>query len=836
MNRRRLRRIALWLLGLTLFGALAGVGGIIGIFWYYGRGIDSVDVGTIRAYRPYQVTRITARDGTVLGELFKERRTLIDLGEVPSHVENAFLAAEDADFYNHEGMDYMGMVRAMLSNIKSGKIRQGASTITQQVVKNFLLSPERTFERKIQELILARRLEQALSKKEILGLYLNEIYFGHGRYGVEEAARFYFDKSIRDIDLGEAALLAAMPKAPSKASPHKDPEKAKARQVYVLGQMVRHGFAAPREAQEFIEAPLAVVPADTVATSKEAQEFVDAARDELVRIYGDEKLLRLGATVTTTVDLDVQKRAREGLRAGLVALDLRQGYGHKVKPVSAKRQERALKKTKGTPVAGKMYPAVVRKPGEGITLPSDSVAVQVGEQMVMLRVPEGSRYDEPDVSLAEQFPVDGITMVTITAMKADEQIEGLPEGWILGEIDSGPEAAVVLTDVESGEVLAMIGGFDYRRAGFDRVRQAKRQPGSSFKPFVYGSALASEQFTAATLVEDSPEIYEKWKPTNFEGDVYRGEIRLRVALTHSINTIAIKLLDTVGIEAVHAFARAAGIEAPLTDNLSLALGVSEITPYDLMSGYLTLARGGSRIEPTVIQRIDIAGGEPWVPDRSVVQALREDIVFVLTSMMASVVQEGTGARAKALKRPAAGKTGTSAEHRDGWFAGFTPRTVAVAWVGFDTPRPLGRSETGGRAALPIWLTAMEAAEADKPPLSFTPPASVLVRTIDKRTGLLAPEPVIGAEGAVIEADPEELLEEFFVAGTEPVEHAEPAAIPAGDAVLDLYGDGLEEGEVGELDGASEVAPGEEAPPSAPALDPNADGDDDFGLPSVTDDP
>ena len=823
MNRRRLRRIALWILGLGLFAVFAGFVGVAGIFWYYGRGVEAVDVGVIRSYRPYQVTRITSRDGVVLGELYKERRTLVDLGDVPSHVENAFLAAEDADFYNHEGMDYAGMVRAMLSNIRSGKIRQGASTITQQVVKNFLLSPERTFERKIQELILARRLEQALSKQEILGLYLNEIYFGHGRYGIEEAARFYFGKSVHEIDLGEAALLAAMPKAPSKASPHKDPVRAKARQVYVLGQMVRHGFAAPREAQEFIEAPLVVAPRGASAPLSEAQEFVDAARAQLVQIYGEERLLRLGATVVTTVDLEVQRSARLGLRGGLIALDMRQGYGHRVKPVSEKRQKRALKKTTGTPALGSMHPGVVREPEPGTTLPTDTVAVQVGEQMVMLRVPEGSRYDDPELTLAEQFPIDGITVVTISATEGEH---GQPEGWMVGEIRSGPEAAVVVTQAESGEVLAMVGGFEYKRAGFDRVRYAKRQPGSSFKPFVYGAALASEQFTAATLVEDSPEIYEKWKPTNFEGDVYRGEIRLRVALTHSINTIAIKLLDTVGLEAAKSFAQAAGIDGELTDNLSLALGVSELTPFDLMSGYLTLARGGSRIEPAVILRIDIAGGEPWLPDRAVVQGLRDDVVFVLTSMMTSVVQEGTGRGAKALKRPAAGKTGTSAEHRDGWFAGFTPRTVAVAWVGFDRPRPLGRGETGGRAALPIWLYAMQAAESGKPPLSFDPPASVLVRTIDKRTGLLAPEPVMGADGAVLEGDPEELMEEYFVAGTEPVEHAEPAAIPAGDAVLDLYGDGgLEDALLGE--------PAEVAPPGAAA------GGGDAGrvdLPSVSDDP
>lgn len=820
MNLQRLRRVLLWLLGLGAFGILAGVGTIAGVFWYYGRTVEAIDVQTMRDYRPYQVTRITARDGTVLGEIFKERRTLIPFGEIPSHVENAFIAAEDADFYHHEGMDYFGMARAMLSNIEAGEIRQGASTITQQVVKNFLLSPERTFERKIHELILARRLEHALTKQQILELYLNEIFFGHGRYGIEEASRFYFGKSVRAINLGQAALLASLPKAPSKGSPYKDPERAKARQVYVLKQMVRHGFATPRDAQQYIDAPLEVLPqgAESVVTD-EAQEFVDAAHEELIRRYGEEKLLRLGATVTTSVDLELQRRARAGLRAGLVELDHRQGYGHKIKPAPEKKRAKHLKKKPdGELTVGSVHAAVIlaRDPARG--LPADAVPVQIGEQKVMLVVPEGSRYDDPKLDHVAQFPPDGITMVQITSKEAGH---GQPEGWWVGGIGSGPEASVVLADVASGEVLAMVSGTEHRRGSFNRVLQARRQPGSSFKPFVYGAALASLRFTAATLVEDSPEIYEKWRPTNFEGEVYRGAIRLRVALTHSINTIAIKLVDALGYEAVHDFARAAGITSELSPNLALALGVSELTPFELLGGYLTLARGGSRIAPTFIQKIEVVGGEGWRPPAEGEQALRDDVVFVLTSMMESVVREGTGTRAQALGRPAAGKTGTSAEHRDAWFAGFTPRHVAVAWVGFDLPKPLGKAETGGRAALPVWLTAMQAAEAGKPPLSFVPPASVSVRTIDKRSGLLAPEPTIGLDGVVSAPNADEVMEEYFVAGTEPVEHAEPAAMPAGDAVLDLYGDGDDQ-----------IQP--EAPRGG---DPGAgEGSSSPGLPSVTDDP
>lgn len=816
--RSRLRKLAIWGAALLGVGAIAGVGTIAGIFWYYGRGIQGIDVAAIRDYRPPQVTRIVARDGTVLGEIFSERRTLIKYEDIPSHVENAFLAAEDADFYNHEGMDYVGMVRAMLSNLEAGELRQGASTITQQVVKNFLLSPERTFERKIQELVLARRLEQALSKREILELYLNEIYFGHGRYGVEEASRFYFGKSVRDINPGQAAVLASMPKAPGKFSPIKEPKRVKERQVYVLKQMVRHGWLPPQEAETYIAKDLEVTPPtqDGVVVAG-AQEFVDAARERLIAMYGQEKLDRLGATVTTTVDLELQAKARQGLWEGLVALDRRQGYGHKIKPAKEKEQAKILAKGREAPLqVGGVFPAVIQ--ARDPALPADAFAALVGDAKVMVRVPERTRYDDPKLTLDEQFPAGGITMVRVMALAG---AEGAPAGWAQGEIGSGPQAAVVVADVASGEILAMIGGDEHRRGDFNRALQARRQPGSSFKPFVYGAALLSEKFTAATLISDSPEIYEKWRPTNFEADEYRGDIRMRVALTHSVNTVAIKLLDAVGFEATHAFARAAGIRGELASNLALALGVSELTPVDLLSGYLTLARGGSYLEPIFIRKIEVPGEAAWTPDRTGQQTLRDDVVFILTSMMVSVVEEGTAKAAKSLGRPVAGKTGTSAEHRDAWFAGYTPNHVAVSWVGFDVPKKIGKGETGGKAALPIWIAAMQAAEEGSPPTPFTPPATVSVRTIDKRTGLLAPP----------DAKPEDVLEEYFIAGTEPIETAEPAALPTGDVVLDLYGDGDDNADAAGPGANAEPVAVEPARPAEPtgAARPG-------GLPSVHDDP
>lgn len=831
---------------MALLGAL-GVGSLVGVFWWYGRGVEAIDAKALRDYRPPQVTRIVDRNGTLIGELFRERRTFAPYESIPSHVENAFLAAEDAEFHRHEGMDLVGMVRALLVNVRSGSVKQGASTITQQVVKVFLLSPERTLERKVQELVLARRLERRLEKREILELYLNEIYFGHGRYGVEEASRFYFGKGVADINLGQAAILAGLPKAPGRDSPIKNPEAAKNRQVYVLGQMVKHGFATARDAQRYIDAPMELADPKTQAAKTAAarvqpgaEEFVDHARAVLAERYGEDKLETLGATVTMTVDLALQRAARKSVMEGLQAVDRRQRFGHGIKPAKEANLARARKKGKGGPLkVGQVLPVIIES-GEGKGLPEEGFAGRIGETPVFVSVPVGSRYDEPDASHPEQFPVGGITMARIVAPPASQAKAGVPAGWARAEIGSGPQSALVLTDVKTGEVLAMVGGDQYERGGFNRVMRAKRQPGSAFKPFVYGAALASRKFTAATLVSDSPEIYEKWRPTNFERDVYRGDIRVREALIHSVNTVAIKLLDAVGFEAVHAFAAAAGIDSPLAKNLSLALGTSEIPPFELMEGYLTLARGGQHIEPQLVVRIEVPGEKPWTPpapeppvrDQEGGEAglIGEDVAFLITSLMGSVVAEGTGKRALALERPAAGKTGTSADNKDAWFAGFTRSHVAVAWVGFDRPRRIGKSETGGRAALPIWLGAMKAAVAGQPAEGFVPPQSVGVRTIDRASGLLAPSGV--------EVPPESVLEEYFLAGTEPVEEAVPDAVPETDLLLDLYAGGDPTGSPdGGLPGGAPPVPtpgpdtgpdtGSNGPPAggaAPSPEPDAQSD------------
>jgi penicillin-binding protein 1A len=823
VTRRRAKVIALWSVASVLVLGLLGGLSIVALFWFYGRDVEAIDERALREYRPAQVTRIVARDGeTVIGEIYEERRTFIPYEEIPSHVENAFLAAEDADFYRHEGMDYFGMVRALLVNLQAGEVKQGASTITQQVVKNFMLSPERTLERKTQELILARRLEQVLSKQEILELYLNDVFMGHGRYGIEEASQFFFGKSVRDIDVGQAALLATLPKAPSKASPFQDRARAKNRQVYVLEQMAKHGFASPRDVKRYIDADLDLGDEPSVPrVHRGADEFVDRVHADLRERYGEERLRTLGATVVTTVDVELQAAARKAVRDGLTTLDTRRQFGHGIKPAKPKNLERARKKGAGALEVGKVYPVVVQEREAGLALPQEGFPAKIGEHQVFVRVPAGSRYDEPDASYLEQFPAGGITMGRVVTTSPRE----LPEGWALAEIGSGPEAAFLLADVETGEVLAMVGGDAYARGHFNRATSARRQPGSAFKPFVYGAALASRKFTLATLVSDSPEIYEKWRPTNFERDVYRGDIRVREALTHSVNTVAIKLLDAVGVSTVIEFARQAGIESELAKNLSLALGTSEVTPLELMTGYLTLARGGSRLQPQFIRSVEVVGEDPWRPTAEDEQSLDSEVVFLVTSLMQSVVQDGTGKRAKALERPVAGKTGTSADNRDAWFAGFTKNHVAVAWVGFDIPKRIGNKETGGRAAAPIWLAAMQVAEKGREPEPFVPPAEVSVRTIDRASGLLAPAVIQNEDGT--EAPPPEgsLLEEFFLAGTEPTEFALPEAMPTDDVLLDLYGDAPSDPPTPPTD--DEV----KTPDGKPVGDPPPSNSDD-GLPGV----
>ncbi len=681
-------------------------GAVVGVVWFYGRSAEDIDLSPLEHYQPPQVTRIVARDGTVIGEVFdEERRTVVPYDEIPEHVRLAFLAAEDADFFRHAGMDYLSMARAAIVNLTSGSLRQGASTITQQTVKNVLLSQDRTVERKSQEIVLSMRVERTLSKAQILEIYLNEIYLGEGRYGVEEASRHYFGKSVRELDLGEAATLAGLPKAPSRLAPCKDSDGAKDRQRYVLGQMVEHGFASEKEVAPYLDAPLAIVDHQRHDLAESAPEVVDAVKAELRARYTDEELRTLGATVYTTVDLELQRAARSSVSRGLDELERRQGYGHHARKLGARGRKIVRGKAPARPVVGGIYRALVLEPtADGV------LRLGLGDDVVLVA---DEAWDEA------RHPEGGAMDVMITSIEGEGDARHLE-----GSLPPGPEAALLIADNETGEVLALVGGRAQAPGQFDRALQARRQPGSTFKPIVYAAAMADGSLTAASTLPDQHE-----RP-----------LRLRAALARSDNAVAVALLERTGAARVHDMARDLGVESPLVEHPSLALGASELRPIELLGTYLAFARGGPGVEPTVIRRIELPDGTVEVPPRRRPPGLDPALAALVTSMLESVVDEGTGRRALALGRPVAGKTGTTNDSRDAWFAGFTGDHTAVVWVGFDQPRTLGHREGGSRVALPIWLEAMGAAEKRHPVREFEVPERLEHHLVDGWSGAPACRP------------------------------------------------------------------------------------------------
>lgn len=770
-------------IGTLAFTALCSV--ILALmFWHYGSDSSLPRIDKLSDYRPKQVTRIVTADGRVIGEIYEERRTYVPIEEIPPVVVQAFTSAEDADFFEHGGLDYVGMVRAVIVNLRAGKKKQGASTITQQVVKTFLLSPERTFRRKFQEIILARRLEDALTKDEILALYLNQIYFGHGRYGVEEAARYYFGKSIRDVNIGEAAMIAGLPKAPENISPKKpeNRERAKDRQQYVLEQMAHHGHITEEEAKYWINRPIEVV-ADPFPFLNAAPEWVDIARRELVARYGEDELPYLGTTVVVTVDLELQGKARAALRAGLIEVDERQKHGRPLRRLKKDQIElRAAKLARrlpdGGPRVGEVYEAIVLEVHDASGDKPGELVVDLGDWKagLVLTGARDARFNPDGNKASERFAYGDMVAVTplgdAAAVKPAHAARAV-------DFAPGPEGAVVVIDPRTRDVLALVGGYDVEVAGFDRATMAKRQAGSSFKPFVYAVAIDGGEFTAATLVIDAPVVEDdngdQWRPQNYKKGEYEGRVRLRYALAHSINTVATRVINVVGPAPVAELAHAMGIASELPHTQSLALGAGEVTPIELVNSYASFAAGGVAAPPRIIARV---GDEP-VPPAEGRQVLRPEVAYIVTDMMRSVVDEGTATKASKLGLPLAGKTGTTNDSRDAWFLGVTPDLVAGVWVGHDDFSPLGKGESGGRAAVPVFMDVMRAASKRTTSRSFPRPPGVVQVRIDKTSGLLA------APGAPDETT----YAEVFLDGTAPTEVAPTAGeVSVDDFILDQYGD------------------------------------------------
>jgi penicillin-binding protein 1A len=677
---------------------------------YYGA--DLPETSELRDYQPPQTTRITARDGTVISESHVERRTVVPLDQISDAMKNAIVAAEDANFYQHEGLDYFGILRALVRNVRAGGVRQGASTITQQVVKNILLSHERSFERKIRELILARRIEQELTKDEILELYLNHIYFGHGRYGVEEASRYYFGKRASELGLAEAALLAGIVKGPSLYSPRKNPEGARLRRHYVLGQLADKGLAAAADTAAADEEPI-VLADPPPAPEGASPEIVDAVEEGLAERLGA-GAREAGYTVRTSIDPARQAAALEAVRSNLDRYAERHGL---LVPFVRRASDPAP--FSGTPVAGgRIYHGVV-------------TAVDDAQARILLRV--GTVDGALPMSALERFNPRGAKASEAVELGAVLRVQflGDPAAGKL-HLAHGPEAALVAIEVESGEVLAMVGGYGGEGKGFNRATMARRQPGSSFKTIVYAYGIHSGELTESSpLPTDPADIPGEYRPRNYDGKG-GAPVSLRKAMARSVNVSAVWALQELGPARVIDFARELGITSRMEPDLSLALGAYEMSPLEMAGAYAVFAAGGIYRKPTAIQRIEGPGAEAEPPPEPR-RVTSEEAAYAVTQLLRGVVTDGTATAAQAIPHEVVGKTGTSNDGRDAWFVGYSPTIVCAVWVGFDDNRPLGDGEGGGATALPVFVDFMRAAHAAEPRQRFGVPDGVEPPRDSRRT-------------------------------------------------------------------------------------------------------
>jgi penicillin-binding protein 1A len=723
--------------------------GAAGLFVYREITSDLPPIDAAVQYRPPVTTQILAADGTVIGEFYSQKRYLVPLERIPPHVRQAFIAAEDDAFYRHKGIDATGILRAFINNILAGGKVQGGSTITQQVVKSVLLTPQKSYERKVKEIILSIRLENELPKDQILSLYLNHIYLGSGAYGVAAAAREYFGKDIAEVNLAEAAMLAGLPQAPSRYSPYTHWPEAKTRQRYVLGRMYDVGFIDRETRDAALSEPISL--ARRKGSFQAAPHFVEHVRRVLEERYGRTVLYDLGLRVHTTVDLHLQAAAEGVLRAGIDALSERLGaFRGGFRHMESEEREAYLRlqahsfKGMDAPEPSFSYEALVT------ALRGDSGRVQVGPFSGDLVLPSDLNGKKPALQLHDLIRV--------------RLIEG--DGPLRFEYDPAPtiEGALVAIDPHNGFVRAMVGGYDFDRSHFNRVTQAKRQPGSAFKPLVYAAAL-DRNFTPASVIVDEPISYDDngrvWAPQNFEKKFF-GPTSLREALTKSRNVVTVKLAERIGIKYLIDYLPRFGLPGPLPRNLSIALGTTEVTPLELADAYCTFANNGMRPAPLFITEITDQHGQVLEhSEPALAPAIPAATAFQITNILQDVVSRGTGKRAGGLAQPTAGKTGTTNDFGDVWFVGYTPQLLATVWIGFDNKRPIGAKETGGKVAAPIWKAFMEQALEGVPPEEFPIPEGLKCVNIDPRTGVRA------APGGASRL-------ECFRPGTEP----QPGAIPA----------------------------------------------------------
>ncbi|MGD8387834.1 MAG: PBP1A family penicillin-binding protein [Desulfobacteraceae bacterium] len=733
-------------LGLFILILLA-IGGVGAHFWYMWSS-NLPYIGSLKDYHPPIISEIVGSKGEVIGRFWDEKRIVIPLERMPRHLIQAFVSAEDDRFYEHKGVDFYSIFRAFIKNIQAGKIAQGGSTITQQVTRSLLLkNPEKTYRRKAREALLSLQIEKTFSKERILFLYLNQIYLGHGAYGVEAAARTYFGKPASELTLAECALLAGLPQAPSRYSAFSNFARAKERQRYVLERMVEEAYISREEANQAFAQQL-TLDEDKENPFAKAPYFTEHIRKYLEETYGREALYRGGLRVMTTVDLDMQRKGQVALEQGLRDLDKREGYRGPIRSlaeeeIEAFRKEAAEVFADDPAAKGRIVQAVVLEVDdeEKRTLVGlgDETGVLPLERMTWARKPD------PHVHYAYvkvKRPGTVLKKGDVILVRMEETAEA-PHSWVVS-LEQEPEVqgSILCLESNTGRVLAMVGGRDYQKSQFNRAVQARRQPGSAFKPLIYAAAL-DNGMSPSTVILDAPYVASMqqkdklWRPENYK-KTFSGRTLLRTGLIKSMNVITIKILKRLGVSTAIEYARGLGIESELSPNLSLALGSSGLSLLELTRAYAVFENGGMMPHPYAIERVEDREGNVLEENQPhLTRAISQQTAFVMTNLLQGVVREGTGWRIKALKRPAAGKTGTTNDLRDAWFMGFTPGLVTGVWVGYDDRIPMGRGETGSRAASPIWLQFMQSVLEGTPVKDFQVPQGVVFAKIDAKEGLLA---------------------------------------------------------------------------------------------------
>jgi penicillin-binding protein 1A len=770
---------------MTLVGLVAcvivGATTVAGVIWYFSRDLPSLEL--LQNYQPSLVTTVYSDDRQAIGQFFIERRTLTPIADIPKTLSQAVIATEDARFFEHPGLDYVGMLRAAWTNIRhGGKKVEGASTITQQLARSLFLSSERSYERKIRELILAYKMEAVSGKEQILETYLNQIYFGQGSYGVASAAQSYFGKNVKTLTLAESAFLAGLPKSPSKFSPFTAYDKAKKRQEHVLSRMEEAKFITAAEREAAVAEPLNF---HRPGAEYLAPYFVEHVRQLLVAKYGEAMVYKGGLQIYTTLNMSMQKAAEAAFLAGVRELDKRQGW-------------RGPKRIAGPDSAQPSAPVAtdqLLKPGDR----SEGTVLRVGKDHFVVQVGALTgtlAFD--DMAWAKRIlkgPDPAVDFVMNPnpklILKPGDVIEvGVKkvakEGLLL-TLEQTPivEGGLIAIDPQSGAIRALVGGYDFARSEYNRAVQAHRQPGSAFKPLIYATAM-SQGLSPATQILDAPVVYEQeeddkiWKPENY-GRKFHGMVSLRDALAHSHNLATVRLLDKIGIKNVIEFSRSVGLTSPLPNDLSLGLGSSSVGLMELTSVYGVFLNKGTRTEPFAIKGVkDSTGKDLDIAPPESHEVMAKETAYLITNMMEDVVQKGTGQAAKVLGRPIAGKTGTTNDYINAWFIGGTPNLVTGVYVGFDDRRSLGASETGAHSALPIWIGFMREALQQLPVVPFEIPDGVTFVKVDASTGLLESEQ---------EGEGQKATVELFTKGSEPTQAAHRRLDPTDFYKLDQIPEG-----------------------------------------------